>query len=134
MDSRKYVLKATAVVAGGELICTAAMVGIFALLGYYSLQVLLGGLVGGTVAVLNFFFMAVCAMMAADKAQAQDVEGGQKLIKTSRTLRYGFMLLVLFACGKSGSFNLIALVLPLLFAQPILTVTNFFRKPGENQA
>ena len=47
MDSRKYVLKETLYIAAGEAVCVAAMIGIFALLGQYSREVLLGGIVGG---------------------------------------------------------------------------------------
>ena len=68
MDSRKLVFKETAVVLIGQAICVAAMIGICVLLGVYSQPVLLGGIFGGILAVLNFFFMAVSTMMAADKA------------------------------------------------------------------
>ena len=38
--------------------------------------------------------------------------------------------LTLFACAKSGVFNLFALVLPLVFVRPVLTIAEFFRKTG----
>jgi PTS system beta-glucosides-specific IIC component len=47
MDSRKLVLRETAVVAIGQVICVAAMIGICALLGLYSRAILLGGIFGG---------------------------------------------------------------------------------------
>ena len=50
-------------------------------------SVLLGGAVGAILAVANFFLMANGAMMAADKAQQQDVEGGQKLMKSAYPIR-----------------------------------------------
>ena len=46
MDPRKIVFQETAVVAVGEVICTAAMIGIFALLSSFDRSVLLGGIVG----------------------------------------------------------------------------------------
>lgn len=133
MDPRKIVFQETAVVAAGELICTAAMVGIFALMGYFDTGVVLGAIVGMVLAVGNFLFMAIGASLAADKAEAQDVKGGQSLLQMSMLLRYAVLFIVLFACGKSGMFNLIALVLPLIFVRPILTVAEFFRKPGEKK-
>lgn len=131
MDSRKIVFRETAIVLVGELVCSAVMVGIFALLGRFDLSVVLGALLGLTLATLNFFFMAIVASLAADKAQQQDVAGGQKLLRASYPVRLLVLAVVLFACAQSGFFNLFALVLPLVFVQPALTVAEFFRKSGE---
>lgn len=133
MDPRKIVFQETAVVAVGEVICTAAMIGIFALMGYFNTGVVLGAIVGMVLAIGNFLFMAIGASLAADKAQAQDVKGGQSLLQMSMLLRYAVLFIVLFACGRSGMFNLIALVLPLVFVRPTLTIAEFFRKPGEKK-
>lgn len=129
-ESRKIVWKETAIVAVGEVICTALMVGIFALLGYFDMSVLLGGIVGSAVAVANFLILAIVATLAADKAEQQDVEGGQKLIKASYPVRLLVLAVILIACAKSGVFNVIALVLPLVFVRPVLTLAEFFRKKG----
>lgn len=133
MDPRKIVFQETAIVAVGEVICTAAMIGIFALMGYFNTGVVLGAIVGMVLAIGNFLFMAIGASLAADKAQAQDVKGGQSLLQMSMLLRYAVLFIVLFACGRSGMFNLIALVLPLVFVRPTLTIAEFFRKPGEKK-
>ena len=103
MDSRNYVLKESAMVLIGEVICSAAMVGIFALLGDFGKPVVLGAAVGSAAAVLNFFFMAVSAMMAADKAEKQDVKGGQVLVRVSYLVRMVVLFLVLFAFARSGT-------------------------------
>ena len=133
MDPRKIVFQETAVVAVGEVICTAAMIGIFALMGYFNTGVVLGAIVGMVLAIGNFLFMAIGASLAADKAQVLDVKGGQSLLQMSMLLRYAVLFIVLFACGRSGMFNLIALVLPLVFVRPTLTIAEFFRKPGEKK-
>lgn len=133
MDPRKIVFQETAIVAVGEVICTAAMIGIFALMGYFNTGVVLGAIVGMVLAIGNFLFMAIGASLAADKAQVQDVKGGQSLLQMSMLLRYAVLFIVLFACGRSGMFNLIALVLPLVFVRPTLTIAEFFRKPGEKK-
>ena len=91
----------------------------------------LGGLAGGLVATLNFFFMVVGLSAAADRAEQQDAKGGKGLVRGSYMIRLAVMFLVLFACAKSGHCNVIALVVPLLFVRPILTVKEFFRKKGE---
>ena len=131
MDSRKFVLKETAIVAAGQALCVAAMIGIFALLGYFDRSVLIGGIAGGLLAVLNFFFMAIGASIAADKAEARNVKGGQATIQMSYMARLVILFIVLFALVKSGLCNVISAVLPLAFTRPILTIGEFFRKSGE---
>ena len=132
MDMRKYILRQTGPVALGELVGVGAMVGIFALLGKFNGAVLLGGIVGGAVAVGNFLAMAIGVNIAADKAQQQNVKGGQAVIKGSYLLRMAVIFLVLFAFIKSGLCNVIALVVPLIFVRFTLTLSEFFRrKPGD---
>lgn len=131
MESRKFVIKQTGIIAAGQAVCVAAMIGIFALLGHYDRSVLLGGIFGGLLAVLNFFFMAVGATLAADKAEKQNVKGGQATIQASYLLRMVLLFVVLFALVKSGLCNVITAVLPLAFTRPILSIAEFFRKPGE---
>lgn len=132
MDSRKFILQHTGIIALGQLVCIVVMYGIFALLGKFNVGVVIGGLVGGTLAVANFFFMALSADMAADKAVGQDVKGGKNLIRSSYSLRLVALAVILFAFAKSGICNLFALVLPLAFTRPILTISHFFRKSGES--
>lgn len=131
MDSRKFVITETAIIFAGELICSVAMVGIFALLDSFDRTVLLGAVVGALAATLNFLFMAIVASLAADKAQQQNVKGGQAMIQSSYFLRMIVLFVVFFAFAKSGLCNVIAMVVPLVFVRPILTIVEFFRKSGE---
>ena len=130
MDSRKIVLHETLIILIGEVIGVAVMFGIFALLGQFDVSVLLGGIAGGLIAVIHFFSMAVATTLAADRAEQQDVEGGKKLLKGSYPIRLLCLIVVLFACAKSGYFNVIALALPLVFVRPTITLAEFFRKKG----
>lgn len=131
MDSRKLVLKQTAIVALGQVLCVGILLGIFALLGKFDRSVLLGGVIGGALAILNFFFMAIGAMIAADKAEAQNVKGGNATIRLSYMGRLIGLVLILFAFASSGLCNVVTLVLPLAFTRPVLTIAEFFRKPGD---
>lgn len=131
MDSRKIVYTETAVVAIGQTVCVLVMLALFALAGSFDASVLLGGILGGVLAILNFFFMAIGASLAADKAEAQDVAGGKKLLQMSMLLRFGLLFAVLAVAAISHYFDLLALVLPLAFTRIILTVSEFFRKKGE---
>lgn len=132
MDSKKIVFQETLIVTVGQVICVAAMIGVFALLGFMDKSVVLGGIIGGVLAILNFFIMAVSASLAMDKAADQDVEGGKKLIRSSQIIRYAILFVLLFAFIKSGICNMIAIVLPVVFVRPILLVGEFFRKSGDS--
>lgn len=129
-ESRKLVFKETALIAVGEVICVALMCLVYVLIGKFQLSVLLGGLVGLSVATGNFFALAVVATLASDKAEAGDPISGQKLMRSSYPIRLLVMAGVLILCAKSGAFDVIALVLPLVFVRPILTIAEFFRKKG----
>ena len=131
MDVRRLVLKETAAMAVGQTLCVAAMLGVFTLLGHFDPSVLWGGILGGLLAVLHHFFLAVGVMMAADKAQGEDVKGGKNLVQFSFALRTVLLFIILFALLKSGLCNIFALLLPLLFTKPILLLDQFFRKDGE---
>lgn len=131
MDSRKIVYKETAVVAIGVGICVGLMLAVFALLNAFDRSVLLGGIIGGVLSVANFFFMAVGTALAADKAENQDVKGGKAVISSSYGLRMVLLFILMYACVKSGLCNVVALVIPLAFVRPVLTIAEFFRKKGE---
>lgn len=131
MDSRKYVLTQTGIIAIGEAVGVGLTLGAFALLNRLDYTVVLGGIVGAVVSLLNFFFMAVGLTLAADRAAQQDVKGGKGMVKSSYAIRTIIMFVVLALCAKSGHCNVIALVVPLLVVQPTLLVAEFFRKKGE---
>ena len=131
MDSRKYVLTQTGIIAIGEAVAVGLTVGAFALLNRLDYTVVLGGIVGALVSLLNFFFMAVSLTLAADRAAQQDVKGGKGMVRSSYAIRTIVMFVVLALCAKSGHCNVIALVVPLLVVQPTLLVAEFFRKKGE---
>jgi hypothetical protein len=128
LESRKIVIRETLYILLGVSVLTALMYGIYVLLGLFDLEVLLGGIVGTLLACANFFFMAVAASMAADKAEEQNVNGGAQIIRLSYPVRILVLAGILLACGFSGFFNPIALVLPLAFVRPVLMLGAFFRK------
>ena len=130
MDSRKIVLQETALVAIGELICSAIMVGVFAALGKFELNVILSALGGSLVMTGNYLFMAITVSLAADRAQQGQVEQAKKMVQSSSVLRLVAMG-GLMALGIFLGANVIALELPLAFARPILRLAEFFRKKGD---
>lgn len=130
MDSRNIVFKETSIILIGELIFVPLMALIFLLAGYFDRTVVYGGIAGGLLAVTNFFLMALSTSVAADKAAQQDVKGGQATMQTSYILRQVLLFGALILCAKSGAMNLLALVIPVLFVRPIITIAEFFRKKG----
>ena len=129
-ESRKIALQQTLQIAIGEAVCLGVMYGVYALLHRLAWPVVLGGLIGAVLAVANFFFMALVATLAADKAEGQDVEGAQKMMKSAYPLRILVLAGVLIACAASGYFDVLALLLPLLFVRPVIMILGFFGKKG----
>ena len=134
MSIRHPVYRETAAIAVGEVLCVGLMLGVYALAGQLDRAAVLGGVLGGVLAICNFFFMAVGASLAADRAEQQNVKGGTALVRMSFLLRYLVLFLILFAAAKSGRFQVLALVLPLVFVRPILMLGEFFRKSGEKKS
>lgn len=130
MDSRKIVFQETAIIATGEVICSAIMVGIFAILGFFQMNVLWGAVAGCLVMIVNYFFMAITVSLAADRAEQGDSKQAQNMIRLSSLVRLLLMAFALFIGIKLGA-NVIALVLPLAFQRPILMLAEFFRKKGD---
>lgn len=131
MDWRKDFLKQLAAVAVGLIVGTAAMFGVFALLNAFDQKVLWGGLIGAFLSLANFFAMAVSAIRAANKAAQQEVKAGQLMVQGSYLLRMIALFLILFLLVKTQYFNVISLVVPLIFVRPALSIWEIFRKQGE---
>ena len=131
-QSRKDVLKQTGTIAIGQAVGTAVMIGVYLLLRKFNITVVWGALLGNLLAVGNFFFMAIIATLAADRAKNQDVEGGQKLMKASYPIRLLVLAGLLVLCAWAGKewIDLVALVLPLTFVHLTALVLGFFRKKG----
>ena len=130
MDSRKLVLKETLTIAIGEVICSAIMVGVFALLGKFSFAVLWSAIAGSVFITANYFFMAVVVNLAADRAEKGQVEQAKKMVQLSSVVRLLLLGGVLFLAIKLNA-HVLALLLPLAFSRPILMLAEFFGKKGD---
>lgn len=130
METRKYLCSQSLTVLIGELVLSAVMVGIFALLGRFDVSVVLGAVAGSLIATLNHTILVLGVLIASEKAEHQDVKGGQALIQLSYIGRLIGLFLILILCAKSGIFNLLALVIPLAFTRPVLTIAEIINKKG----
>lgn len=109
--------------------CVAAMLGVYALLGACTRQVVLGAVAGLALALGNFFFLSVTVSNALDRA-ARDGEPrrAQLSIQLSGTVRLVVLVLIYVALFRAGLCDPVAALLPLIFAQIAIKFVEFFRK------
>jgi len=105
------------------LVMIAVMVSLFVAFGYFDLTVVLGALLGGTVAFLNFFFLAVSVEKAVKKEQ-----NPKMVAASSYSLRMLFIGVMIVLAIKSPYFNYIAMVIPLIFPRIAIMIINLLKK------
>lgn len=97
----------------------------FLLAGEMALSVSLGLICGSLFSALNFHLLG----MAVEKAVKKESEKANSSMKISYFLRYALMAVVIFTAAKSGYFNIICLIIPLLYPRIIVTL-KYIRKGG----
>ena len=98
-------------IAGWVLVLSIVMEVIFLALGQWNYRVLLGNLLGGTAAALNFLLMGITVQQAVGKEEKE----AKDHMRTSQTLRT-FMLFVAAALGVAlPCFSIPASLIPLFF-------------------
>ena len=112
------VLKETGFIAGVVLVCSALMQLVFLVLGLWDTTVLWGNLLGGFTAVLNFFLMGLTIQKALGKAS----KDAAAQMKVSQSMRLLMMALVAVLGACVSCFNLLAVILPLLFPRIGVTI------------
>lgn len=116
----------------GIVICTGLMLGVYALIGQFSLPVLWGALLGCLIAGLNFLFLSIGVTRAADRAEATGEAAKATLaVRSSSTIRMLALAAIYIVILKSGVCDPLAAVLPLIFVRISITMLEFFRKDGE---
>ena len=116
-------------VLAGEAVCIALMLGVYALLQKLTASVLLGALAGGVIAIGNFFFLIMAVSRAMDKAaETGDAAKAKAQLQGGTAGRMLVLFLLYFVILKTGKLDSIAALLPLIFVQLSLRVTEFFRK------
>lgn len=127
----RTVLTETGYIALSVLILSALMQAVFLAVGAWDGAVLLGNLLGGTVAIANFFLMG----LTVQAATAKDEKGAKAAMRSSQSLRTVF----LFAAAALGvllpCFDTIASLLPLFFPRIAIAFRPLVgRKKAENRA
>ncbi len=116
-------------VLAGEAACVALMLGVYGLIGRFSRQVLLGALIGGVLAMLNFLLLSVTVSRAADRAETTgEAVKARVSVQVMALVRLLLLAVLYILILKSGACDPIAAILPLLFLQLSIVLTEFFRK------
>ena len=119
----KTVLKETKYIAVSTLILSALLQAVFLLLQKWDITVLLGNLLGGGFAVLNFFLMG----RTVQKAVLQEEKEAKSTMKVSQLYR-NLMLIIVAVVGITVSvFNSFAVVIPLFFPRIAIALRTFRR-------
>lgn len=105
------VKKETAYIAVWVLILSVLTQAVFLIIGKWDYTVLLGNLLSGSAAVLNFFLMGI----SLQKALGKEEKDAQNTMKLSRTYRNLFLLVVTVLGVTLPWFNLWTVLIPLLF-------------------
>ncbi|MBQ9956603.1 MAG: hypothetical protein IJO99_03455 [Ruminococcus sp.] len=101
----------TKYIAVWVVILSAVMEAVFLILGMWSYKVLLGNILGGASAVLNFLFMGITVQNAVMK----DEKEASMAMKASQSMR-NIMLLIVAVLGiVIPVFNAVAVIIPLFF-------------------
>ncbi len=112
----KTVLKETKFIAVGVIILSLVMQSVFLILMRWNYKVLLGNILSGSFAVLNFLLMGI----TVQKAVNQDEKQSATTMRFSQTAR-NTMLFVVAAVGVLlPVFNTVAVLVPLFF--PRITI------------
>ena len=95
---------------------------VFLIIGMWGIKFLLGNILAGAVAVLNFFFMGITVQKSLDL----DEKEARNLVMSSQRIRNG--LILLFAVIGAVFLNPFSSIIPLLFPRIAIFFRMFFMK------
>ena len=110
-----------------QLALCGAMVGIFALIGKLSSDVIFGALLGTAASLLNYTVM-ILSLLRAEKSETP--EQGQMKARANYILRMIVLLIVLVLALKFGPFDPLATLLPLILMRLSLFIGGLLIKKG----
>ena len=120
----KVVVRETKFIAVWVLIFSAVLQAVFLVIGRWDYTVLLGNLLSGTVAVLNFLFMGI----TVQKMLGRDEKDAKQGMKASSMLR----MIVIFGISAVGilldCFSNWTVIIPLFFPRIIIMIRPLFEK------
>ena len=121
-------------IAVGEAICVGLMLAVYGLLRKFTVKVLIGALLGGTLAVLNFLFLSMAVIRAADRAQQGEAGKATLSVQASSVYRLLAMGAILVLAFKAELCDPVAALLPLLFVRVTINLMDFFGKERDDSS
>lgn len=117
-------------IAIGEVSMTLIMLIVFLCLGKFDYTVVLGSLLGGGYAVLNFFLMAMSVQRSVHK---ETPEQAKLVVQNSYTKRLLVLVVVVIIGIKVPYFHWVAVVLPQFFPRITIFIKTLpiFQRKGE---
>lgn len=121
-------------VALGEILCVALMLTVYSAIGKWSVPVLWGAAFGCAAAILYFASISITVSRAADRAQTTGETAKARFsVQASSSVRLFAVALVYIIMLKVDLCDPLAALLPLLFLQVSINVTEYFRKNGGDE-
>ncbi len=123
------ILSETKYIASWVIILSVILQSFFLVGGWWNLSVLLGNILSGTVAILNFFLMG----LSVQKAVGQEEKESKKIMQASSALRT-FMLFAAAALGVLlNAFDTWTVIIPLFFPRIAAAFRPVFMKGQEKK-
>ena len=120
----EIVKKETRYIAIWVLLLSVLTQAVFLVIGKWDYTVLLGNLLSGSVAILNFLFMGISLQSAMNKEE-KDAKNTMKLYRTYRNL---FIMICTIVGVVLPCFNLWTVLLPLLYPRIAIVFRPYFDK------
>ena len=121
------VKKESLYIALSVLILSMLMEAVFLIIRKWTPEVLFGNLLGGGVAVLNFFLMGLTVQKAVEKNE----KDAATFMKFSQTYRLIMQMIVIVVAALVPVFNVISAIVPLFFPRLAIMVRPKVKFMGE---
>lgn len=129
MQKHKDILHQVGRLTVALTVCVAIMLVVYALLGAFTLSVFWGALIGLFLAIGNFVSLSITVSNALDRAaRDQNPQGAQLSIQASSVVRLLVLAILYIILFRAKVCDPVAALLPLLLAQFVLKLVEFFRK------
>ena len=120
----KVVLKETKYIAYTTIILSVLLQSVFLVMGKWDYKCLLGNVLGGATAILNFFLMGVTIQNAVLKEEKE----AKNLVKLSQSARLFMMFFIALLGYLIPVFNLLTVIIPYLFPRIGVMIRAFIVK------
>lgn len=118
------VIKETKYIAIWALVLSALMQAVFLVIGKWDYTVLLGNLLSGAAAILNFFLMGI----TVQKALKKDEKEAKNTMKVSQLYRFLLLAVIITIGAALSCFNIWAVIIPMFFTRIAIAFRPLFDK------